>query len=1144
MVTDNTEIRKTDLSSAAKDVLQESGLTCVRDLLPLVRSDLMQMTGITKTVVNEIQEWITDYKIGIPHVVKQSGEVSIDELPMLSARAYNILSFSGYESLNSILHMTREELLQIPRMTGECADEIALLCKDYIREHPEINEAAESVDENRKIHKYLEHHDPSLSRFVFSAAAANAFKQAELSVLSDIVFMSPERLQSLNNVDSDTAEEIAGMIKNCREWILDGTGLDESDERFFVQASSQNEEPDSTPDTSPVVSQNDQTGLLEYVKINDVRIEDMDITVRTSNALRRAGYHHLSDFIFLPDEHFMSFRGFGKTSAEDLKRYISKYWSDHEEDIELFLSGDYMIPERNNTSSSKQDEPADREKLREFVRENDVSIHDMNVRARTFNALYKAGYRYLSEFIFLPSDYFRGLIGFGKTSEDDLKSYISGYWSEHDTELQAFVSGNADALFPDHKLREMILNRYKGNEFTGFSYPEIKEKLKLPETITDERLKKVIGKMIADHQLEYLDFRCYCVLPKFEDYFSTCQNVDQRTVVMISRKLNGETLQEIADSTVPPITRERVRQIISKGVDKVRRQYQAETGFTRFDEDYYRYLYENYKIEKEALPWIGISVSVLKYLGFLDIKSHGKSLEEAVSDTGLSPALRLRIRNYLYRNKVYADGTWINKRRSDMEDYVLRKYCRDGCHLDEFRNLYNGFLKEIGLENDQKLYFDDSVFRTRKNKLVESRFVLYKYGEMIRYYDIDAQDYTDLLEELNLDVYENTRISTLKLMNEHPDIMKKYDIRDQYELHNLLRKIVKEGSYHGFEAKHMPHINFGTFDRDEALLNMMIDHAPIKQKDLIELIYEEYGYNKKAIPFHLEFLKEYYYNGLYIIDQAVMAPEKMKEMKEILTDDFYYIEEIRKIYKEKYPEDNTDVINPHNLKIMGFNVYSHYALQNYPSLGVYFRTLLTKEDLQDISVYRKRFTYVQEFTTVLIDLKRTREVIEYAPNRLIQIRKLEAAGITEEVLKEYCDEVNDFLEDGEYFSIQSLREDGFSSSLYEQGFEDWFYANVLAFDERFSSGRMFSAMILYKGQKYITIQSFLESLIENAGKIDTFDLVDLLQDTYGCTLKDKSDLRYKLSGSPVYYDEYLDCYYSSMELFDRELDESEETVND
>lgn len=1084
MAIDITEIRNTDLSAAAKDILQEAGFIDARELMPLVRSDLMQLSGITEAVVNEILEWITDYKIGVSRAVKKEEEVSIDELPMLSARAYNILSFSGYESLNSILHMTREELLQIPRMTGECADEIALLCKDYIREHPEINEAA----------------DP---------------------------------------------EEIEEMRKDCRELILDGTGPDESEERVSVQESSENE-PDSgsASDISLAVSQNDQTVLLEYVKINDVRIEDMDVTVRTANVLRRAGYHYLSDFIFLPQEHFMSFRAFGKTSAEDLKRYISRYWSGHEEDIQLFLSGDYKIPERNITETTRHNEPADQEKLREFVRENDVSIHDMNVRARTFNALYKAGYRYLSEFIFLPSDYFRRLNGFGKTSEDDLKSYITGYWSAHDAELQAFVSGNADVLFPDHKLREMILNRYKGNEFTGFSYPEIKEKLKLPETITDERLKKVIGKMIADHQLEYLDFRCYCVLPKFEDYFSTCQNVEQRTVDMISRKLNGETLQEIADTTVPPITRERVRQIISKGVDRIHRQYQAETGYTRFDEDYYRYLYENYKIEKEALPWIGISASVLKYLGFLDIKSRGKSLEEAVSDTGLSPALRLRIRNYLYRNKVHIDGTWIDKTRSNIEEYVLRKYCRDECHLDEFRNLYNGFLKEIGLENDQKLYLDDSALRNHKNKLVESRFVLSKQGEMIRYYDIDAQDYTDLLEELNLDAYENTRISTLKLMNEHPDIMKKYDIRDHYELHNLLRKIVEEGSYHGFEAKRMPQILFGTFDRDEALLNMMIDHAPVKQKDLVDLIHEEYGYNKNLIPSYLKFLNEYYYNGTYTIDQAVMAPGKMKEMKDILTDDFYYFEEIRKIYKEKYPEDKIDVINPHNLKVMGFIVYSRYAVQNYSSLEAYFRSLLTKEDLQDITAYRKRFTYIQEFSSVLINMKRAREVVEYAPNRLIQIRKLEAAGITKAVLREYCDEVYDFLEDGEYFNIQSLREDGFSSVLYEQGFEDWFYANVLAFDERFSYGRMFSTMVLYKGQEYITIQSFLESLIENAGKIDTFDLIDLLQDRYGCTIKDKNDIRYKLSGSPVYYDEYLDCYYSSMELFDRELDESEETVND
>ena len=93
--------------------------------------------------------------------------------------------------------------------------------------------------------------------------------------------------------------------------------------------------------------------------------------------------------------------------------------------------------------------------------------------------------------------------------------------------------------------------------------------------------------------------------------------------------------------------------------------------------------------------------------------------------------------------------------------------------------------------------------KTRKNHLGESRIALWKQNELIRYYDIDARDYSELLDTLNFESYENIEISTLKFMDDYPELMQKYDIRDQYELHNLLRKIVPENSYIYIYCKHI-----------------------------------------------------------------------------------------------------------------------------------------------------------------------------------------------------------------------------------------------------------------------------------------------------------------------------------------------------
>lgn len=35
-------------------------------------------------------------------------------------------------------------------------------------------------------------------------------------------------------------------------------------------------------------------------------------------------------------------------------------------------------------------------------------------------------------------------------------------------------------------------------------------------------------------------------------------------------------------------------------------------------------------------------------------------------------------------------------------------------------------------------------------------------------------------------------ITSLKLFRDYPDLMREYDIRDEYELHNLLKKLVNQ----------------------------------------------------------------------------------------------------------------------------------------------------------------------------------------------------------------------------------------------------------------------------------------------------------------------------------------------------------------
>ena len=64
----------------------------------------------------------------------------------------------------------------------------------------------------------------------------------------------------------------------------------------------------------------------------------------------------------------------------------------------------------------------------------------------------------------------------------------------------------------------------------------------------------------------------------------------------------------------------------------------------------------------------------------------------------------------------------------------------------------------------------------------------------------------------------------------------------------------------------------------------------------------------------------------------------------------------------------------------------------------------------------------------------------------INIRRLNAIGITTGTFAEYCNNVSKFYEKGDYFTIKSLHQEGFSSEIDNLGFEEWFYASVLLED--------------------------------------------------------------------------------------------------
>ena len=963
-----------------------------------------------------------------------------------------------------------------------------------------------------------------------SRRASNALHRDGVDTVGEMLEYTEETLSGIRNMGRKSIDEVLQKITEYRKYEL---------EEELIETKTGNESETQIDFITWCGTEEGRDFIVSRLMEKEIGISVLELlSPKTYNLLLLNNTRQLSQIIFRSESELMEIPKMDFASASEITRICRIYLKDHEEEFLEDLKRQKEVKAIKEASMRDLLYSSDlHERILQFIQQNDCELENTNLSVRAKNSLIRNGCNKVSEFIFVTKRDMEGFKGMGAGSLGEIQGYIDTYLEKHGKRIKAFCCGDDSMIWDEDKVRAIILETYNKIAFEGLSLNEFRERTVIPKQITDEMLKSVIGRLIAEGMLEYVDFRCYRIYPKFADYLSGYSGIDDRKRDIVQRRLQGETLESIA--TIYGMTRERVRQIVNKTIKNIRSTFRTDTGMEWFDEDYYRYFCDTYAFDKkDAGSWLGISRDTLSYLELTGGVQGTKDLQEAQDDYHhLDYGFRLKIKNYLNRNRLFLDGRWIEKKRANLEEYVVRKYCRENVSFDEFVCIYNDFLKQEEVPFDEDIYYTDSVKRARENKLSTDRFLLWKQNRQIRYYDIDGQDFTELLDTLNLDAYENIEYSTLKFMTDYPETMEKYDIRDQYELHNLLRKIVQEGSYHDFHCERTPMIRFGSFDRDGALLDLLIDNSPISQVDFAELIHQEYGYDTATIiGSYLQPLSAYYHHGVYSIDQKAMLASNRNFLLEKLQEDFYYIDEIRKMYVSLIPGADPEEINPYNLKTMGFSVLCRYVYRNHSSLEAYFKDLLTKKDITDITPYRSRFAYVVSFSGTLVNMKNNLEVLEFEPNQIITFRKLAAAGISKDDLLDFCDEVCDYVEDGTYFSVQSIKKAGFESELFELGFSDWFYANLLTSDVRLSYSKAFSNIILYKGNKQITVGTFEEALIREHGSIDVYDLMTEMEELYGCSIPDRLDLIYKVDGTDIYYDKYRDWLYASRGVFDRELD--------
>ena len=880
-------------------------------------------------------------------------------------------------------------------------------------------------------------------------------------------------------------------------------------------------------------------------------ITSLEMSVRLRNLLLRNDIKTVGALLDIKEAQWYTFRGLGAKTLEEAHELIRTLRSMSEE----------TAPEQLPVPEEKTEAFFMLPQMGTFY---ETSLEEFDMSVRLQNCLHKAKIDTVGKLLEFPEDQWFTLRNMGAKSVKEVLELVASLKEQvgeapvHAPRLNAeqmdlakeleesYAVANVQRILfqitrdhPGCAGETLLYLSYEDSQIQNAFYKKILGLLKdkrqgltleqisrrLPQHLQNTTiLEEALLNLQNDDKIQEMDGIYIRKFPSIMEYLATLPAEKNREIVI--RRLSGGKLEEVGDQF--HITRERVRQICSK-ICKVSRA---------FEEDRYRYPFETYEVdEKSFLAIFHVPVTTYHYLETVcKVKTNSrKPLIEMLEDDTFPPAVLRSAEAYIYRDYLSVDGLRIQKTRPELFRYVVKRYCRDKQSFPDVLAMYDQFLADHGLSDNPKLVVES---RSYENKMAKCDYVLWSHHRHMRYYNIPKHDYSKFISEIDLSQYDNMELSTLKIFREHPDLMEEYDIRDEFELHNLLNKIWEKEGNCQVDFRKMPTIRLGEYNVEEQVLDLLLQCAPISIYDFADEYEKKYGVKAATAMGNLfHSIDTYLINGVYTIDQESLPLEQHNHMQEVLTEDFYTLEDMQRIYEREFPEEKGHILNAYNIKCLGFLINSTYAVSTkYSNAAVYIRHLLTDDDVVDASDFPRSLTILQAYQSELADLKAKREIIEFQSNKhYINIRRLEQNGITHSMLDDYCCKAESFVDRDTYFTVTSLRQDGFQHELDDLYFDEWFYSSLLAEDrERFTCQRMGGNRLFYSGKTNIQLTTFLEWILEQNTKMELDDLMDLLSQRYALFFP-REKLLEVLKDTDLYYDRIMDTVYIDYDTYFEEV---------
>ena len=858
-------------------------------------------------------------------------------------------------------------------------------------------------------------------------------------------------------------------------------------------------------------------------RANNLPISTLNFSARTYNCLRRNHIDTIGELCALSDEKIMSFKNLGKKSFAEIKEV--------KEAITVLNTAPEAITTINNDEKKNVDTQTEK-----IVDDKKIDygydmpwqgqlVENMDFSKKAKKILTSNGIQTENQLLCLTARDILGLHGCGITTQEEISeaitklkfvygekiahlgkdckqiiAYFLGLFNETNKHTLMFteeiVNNTEHYLYGSSKILTMqdlsdaLIYDVLIQEYWWPTFQRILKQTCKDDKIDHETLDIIFGGKLSlvkdfyiniwleNNIIEIEEDYYVFVYPTIMNYAGTIS--DPRTRELVLLKLQGYTLDEIGKRYC--VTRERVRQIISKAFDKK----------IKTIEDRFVNLYKEYEFNQESFCMItGLDKYSYEYMQYLGKKGN-QELDGLIEREDLPSYIRINAERYAFRNYINDDGYRIKKNRIDICLYLLKKH-KEPVTSEEFYEEYCTFTKKYGISDDRRVEIN---LRYIESNLQRQNNVLLLHGHRVAYTSVTESDMRDLLVEIEFYEHINVEISTKYFTDHYPEVMEEYGIYDEYALHNLLKKYL-----HSEEIKFMrqPVIVIGNGDRTQQVYDLLVEEAPISNYELAEKYQEKYGVDKyTCLANYFKEIDVYYNKGIYSVDYEELTDEEDQVLTEILTEDIMEIKDIQRRYQTLLPQHDPHKLSSYNYKKHGYKISTNliYNANKFSNMDEVAESIFNDDQI-DLSM-RMWVLKNQSVAYKLQKKMRAKEIFYIEENKLISYPKVREYGLTQQMLVDFCTQVKAFAK-GNIFTMRSLIKQGFINPYETAGLTEIFWESVLFSSGLFARQKMARKWIFKEAENGVMIfdsSRLIEEIVGKYRSISTDDLLGVLQYDY------------------------------------------------